>query len=275
MINTVFSLFVFYFSVLVCLYYFYVYILSLINQINNLKEQVKNFNNNESDTKIINGLFEVHVTIDPENDFVKLLSFVKEHENDKSFKLVFAVSSEKNNQYMLSYFSNKTSEEKAIESANNVAKDMTEFGLKVVRVKVESHNMKDVPQTVKDYEIYSLNMSDKYKPYFEFHVKIFSNKYNAKYKYNELNDHIITNDIVIGSSLPQNSYSIAISHNICSRNKKPILTIRIYNNGYVDALVIKDLILNSYKVNGFVFDDTIQQEFAVFDSCPELDSGWL
>jgi len=245
-------------------YHLYNYIFLLINQINVLKEQVKNFNNNESSSKIINGLFEVHITIDPENNFVDLLSYVKEHENDKSFKIVFATSSTKNNQYMLSYFSNKTSEEKAVESANNVAQDMTKAGLKVVRVKVESHNMKDVPQTVKDYERYKPIVND-YRPYFEFHVKIFSNKFNTKWSYNELNN-LMSNS---------QDYSIAISYNICSRNKKPILTIRIYNNGYVDSLVIKDLILNTYKVNGYIFDDTIQQEFAVFDSNPELDNGWL
>jgi len=68
---------------------------------------------------------------------------------------------------------------------------------------------------------------------------------------------------------------VGISHNLCSKTRKPLLTIRVYNNGFVLAQEYKDYVLNDMKSNGYVFADEIQQEFSIWDTNQELDEGWL
>ena len=53
------------------------------------------------------GLFEVHITIDPVGNFLKLLQFQKKYIGRKGMKIVLAASSVSNNQYMISYFTSK------------------------------------------------------------------------------------------------------------------------------------------------------------------------
>ena len=57
----------------------------------------------------VDGLFEIHITVNPHDNYVELLQFVKKYERIKGMKLIHAVSREKNNQYMIAYFTNKRS----------------------------------------------------------------------------------------------------------------------------------------------------------------------
>jgi uncharacterized membrane protein YhiD involved in acid resistance len=61
------------------------------------------------------GVFEIHITVHPIDDFVTLMDYVKQHERTKGMKIVYAVTSIKNNQYMLSYFTRKNSDKLAID----------------------------------------------------------------------------------------------------------------------------------------------------------------
>ncbi len=242
-------------------------------QINDLQNTVNVYldeleRSKDKGIKPLDGIFEIHITVDPftlgKNNFVSLLSFVKLHEKDKGMKVVFAVSDKGNNQYMLSYFTRKTNEKDAIDSANHISDSLKEFGIKVIRVKVESHNTKGTPMTRGEYKRFSEYLFETYKastPYFEFHVKI--SGHNIDLNYIQLEKDII-----------QFKYT-AISHNLCSKNRKPLLTIRVYNEGFIGAQKYKDCVLDKMKEMGYVFEDIIQQEFSVWDTNTDLDHDWI
>ena len=78
---------------------------------------------------------------------------------------------------------------------------------------------------------------------------------------------------------------IAVSYNICGQNKKPLLTIRIYDHGYLNAENYKNRILDGLKETDILltkcpyrditFEDKLQQEFSIYDTNTELDQGWI
>ena len=217
--------------------------------------------------KPLDGVFEIHITIDPENNFVKLLQFAKKMSKTTNLKIVFAVSEVKNNQLMIGHFTRKNTEKEAIQTAKQFEADMIAFGIKVLRVKIESHNTGTVPLTKKDYVKFYDYLKTKYegqcgKPYFEFHVKIGNNTINENYM------QALENDIKYFKS-------VAISYNLCSSNCKPLLTVRVYDEGYQMAQKYKDEVLDSLKLKGYVFEDKIQTEFSIYDSNSNLDNGWL
>jgi hypothetical protein len=216
-----------------------------------------------SDFRCFDGIFEIHITIDPECNYVKLLDYVRQHEKQKGMKIVFAVSSQKNNQYMLSYFTRKTDDKMAIDAALQVAKELDKLEIKVLRVKIEGHSCIGTPQTTEDYKIVLRYLQSKYEgragtPYFEFHVKV-SN----------------ANDISELEFAVAQFKGTSVSYNLCSAEKKPILTIRVYGTGFTTAVKYKDEVMNSLKERGYVFENKIQEEFSIYDSNSSVDSGWL
>lgn len=229
-------------------------LISFANGVNDINDEVKQ----------LNGIFEIHITIDPENNFVSLLSYIKNNERTRNMKCVFAVSNKKNNQYMLSHFTRKENEKEAIDNAMNIADEMKSLGMKVIRVKVEGHNVKNTPITKIEYQKMLDFLSKMYncsKPYFEFHVKISDHKDKLDYS-------ILEKDI--------SKYDgVAISYNISGRNCKPLLTLRIYDEGFLMAQNYKDTVLNELKTIGYVFENAIQQEFSIWDTNQNLDNDWL
>lgn len=244
------------------IYYIYV----LFNSNNILKKMLSNIESSSSG-KSLDGVFEIHITIDPENNYVKLLQFVKKMSKNTNLKIVYAVSEVKNNQLMISHFTRKKSEKDAIQTAKYFESEMCAFGIKVVRVKIESHNTGCIPLTKKDYEKYCEYIKKNYegvsgKPYFEFHVKVGNNTINENYM------ECLNKDI-------KHFTGVAVSYNICSSNCKPLLTVRVYDEGYQMAQKYKDSVLENLKLKGYVFDDKIQTEFSVYDNNSDLDNGWL
>jgi hypothetical protein len=237
-----------------------------------LKYNIIKYNNSYTTTvgEPLDGVFEIHITVDPENDFAKLIKFVDKYKK-KGLKIVYAVSSEKINQYMISYFTRKEDEMIVIKTANELGNQINNNGIKVIRIKVEGHNAKGTPMTTKDYELfkeYIIKRSDPdisnhvANPYFEFHVKVGGNKYSPDY-YEKLEDAV------------KGLEGVAISYNMCSANRKPLLTIRVYNDGFLLANAYKDSVMNTLKNMGFSFDDKIQQEFSIYDTNSKIDDGWL
>ena len=231
---------------------YYVYSLTKTN--NNLS---KAFNNIESHDagQPLDGVFEIHITVDPENNFVKLLQFVKKMSKSTNLKIVFAVSEVKNNQ------------KEAIQTAKHFESEMCAFGIKVVRVKIESHNVSSIPLTKKDYDVYYSYLKTTYenlsgKPYFEFHIKVGNNLIDENY-YQNLNYDL------------KYFKGVAVSYNLCSSNCRPLLTVRVYDTGYQMAQKYKDNVLDNLKLKGYIFEDKIQTEFSVYDTNSDLDNGWL
>lgn len=216
--------------------------------------------------KPFDGIFEVHITIDPQENYVALMDYVVAC-HDHAMKIVYAVSQNRNNQYMLSYFTRKCDDTEVVSGANKVAAELEGRGIKVLRVKVEGHGLHNTPMSLHDYQLIQKYVTQKYgdiahKPYFEFHVKI--------------SEHITQplDASTIEAALKPYPGS-AISYNMCSANRKPLLTVRVYDEGFLAAQQYKDTVLNALKSIGYSFEDKIQQEFSLYDSNPDLDKGWL
>ncbi len=215
----------------------------------------------------LNGVFEIHITVDPQGadgfNYVSLLQFVRTYE--KALKLIFAVSSVGNNQYMISHFTRKMDENDVVQSAMKMADDMKSAGIVVSRIKVESHGATGTPLTKTDYNLFYDYIVKKYtksagKPYFEFHLKV--NKITGN----------LENDV---KEFKGDTVGVAISYNICGVLKLPLLTIRVYDDGFHGAQHFKDKVVGTLKNKGYTFEDKIQEEFSVFDTNAELDKGWL
>ena len=110
----------------------------------------------------LNGIFEIHITIHPNGDYTKLLRYIYDHRTERKFKVVFAVSGT-NNQYMLSYFTRKDSDEAVIKSAKQTAENLERNNIRVSRVKVECHDLRGLPQTDQDYAVMDRYLNLKYK----------------------------------------------------------------------------------------------------------------
>src|ERR1700681_3204676 len=93
------------FSALCCLFWKYWKNRDAAAQYLQLKERMNSQKTITSGVPF-NGVFEVHITVDPESNYVKLIDYIGNSKHH-SMKIVYAVSTQKNNQYMLSYFTRK------------------------------------------------------------------------------------------------------------------------------------------------------------------------
>ena len=238
--------------------------------ITNLQTEIRKLKDNTNssfDVIPLDGIFEVHITVKHNDNYVKLLEFIKRYEKEKGMKLIYAVSSKANNQYMISYFTRKDDDKLAVDSANKIAKEMIKEEIEISRIKVESHNTKNTPQTDENYFQFHKYLEEKYgkscgKPYFEFHVKV--NAHKTKQSYFKDLEHECTK-----------FNGVAVSYNICGQNKKPLITIRLYDKGFLNAQHYKDHVIDTLKTIGYTFEDRIQQEFSIYDTNAEQDYGWL
>lgn len=225
------------------------------------KEDLNNENTN---------LHEIHITVDHENNYVKLISFVNEYEkkHKKKIKIVHAVSNVSNNQYMISHFINATAIN-AINKANEISNEMKKFGIIVLRVKVEMRSIINMPQDkIQYYKIqnylHNLFKELSSKCYFEFHLKLKMINNKKLFNIDEMEDDV------------KKIKNVAISYNLCSANMRPLLTIRLYDIGYIEAVNYKNKIVNDMKFVGYEFlEEYCQQEFSIYDNNPEIDNGWL
>lgn len=239
---------------------------SLNIKINNLKHLIP-----IKTPTCLDGVFEIHISVDPEDNYVKLLNYARQNQESKGMKVVYAVSSNKNNQYMISYFTRKNDDKIAVENALKIANELEDLNIKVLRVKVEGHGVNGTPMSKEEYDNIKIYLLDKYDnkcgtPYFEFHVKISNRESNT------LCYETLENDVNIFESKDK---FVAVSHNICSVTKHPLLTMRVYDTGFIEAQEFKDYVMNNLKEKGYIFGDAIQQEFSIYDTYSQLDAGWI
>lgn len=248
-------------------------------KIKNLEQEVKKVKNEKSEVvpakfpTVLNGIFEIHVTLEIPL-FTTLMDYVKS--SSRNMKVVYAVSHCDNNQLMISHFTREMDDKIARETADLIAEEMENCGMSIARVKVESHGASGTPMTNAQYNLFCEYMKDRYteaRPYFEFHVKLSTFKGNDKLSIKDAEDAII--QMFSTEKKENSSTSIGLSFNIFGKSGKPLLTIRIYDSGFYGAERIKDNIMDKFKKYGYSFEGKIQQEFAVYDTNPEIDDGWL
>ena len=246
------------------LLFYFLYVATINNK--RLEKMLNNIESKEDAGKPLDGVFEIHIFIDPEDNYVNLLRFVKNMSKTKMMKIVHAVAYCKVNQLMISHFTRKNSEKEAIQAARYFESEMMRQNIKVVRVKIESHNTSSVPLTKKDYEKYCKYINGVYEgyggtPYFEFHAKVGNNVAKENY-YETIEDDV------------KHFKGVAVSYNMCSKSCKPLLTIRVFDDGYQGAQNYKDKVLDSMKEKGYIFEE-LQTEFSVYDTNTNLDKGWM
>jgi hypothetical protein len=233
--------------------------------INNKIKKIYNIDQNNSNTFTCNlpGIFEIHITVDPRNNYVKLVSFIEQNEKIIKLKVIHAITSIGNNQYMISHFTQKDNINDVIDKATYLANKMEEFGLIIKRVKVESHSMVNAPQNNSEYLILEKYLKDTFntsKPYFEFHAKV-NNKTDG-FTIEKLEQDVA------------HFGNISVSYNLCSAHMKPLLTIRLFDCGFIEAENYKNYVLNNFKQIGYGFE-ALQQEFSIYDTNQKLDDGWI
>lgn len=214
----------------------------------------------------MSGLYEIHITVDHSDGFYKLLKFTT---GKKNMKVLFAISKSNNYQYMVTHFTAKDTIELAVNKALDIAQQLKNAEIKVLRTKVEMRNTINMPINIDAYNSLKSSLNNKFafengNPYFEFHLKVATSYQNGtnidldKLE-QDVNDH---------------QYAV-VSYNLCSSERKPIITIRVYDTGYIDAVSYKNKVVNALKTLGYIFEDKIQEEFAVYDSNPNVDYGWI
>lgn len=231
---------------------------------NNIILKKEDFNNDNTN------LHEIHITVDHENNYVKLISFVNQYENKykKKIKIVHAVSNVSNNQYMVSHFVNANKID-AINKAKEISNEMKKFGITVLRVKVELRSIINMPQDIIQYYQIQNYLHDMFKElsskcYFEFHLKLKMINNKKLFNIDNMEDDV------------KKYKNVAISYNLCSANMKPLLTIRLYDIGYIEAVNYKNKIVDNMKFLGYEFlEEYCQQEFSIYDDNPHIDNGWL
>ncbi len=191
----------------------------------------------------INGVFEIHVSIKITGDYIKLLNYCKDRSN---IKPILAGSSKRacgshsqgenfdgvNNQYMISHYTRKTSVSDAVVKAKEIAEEMRAYGMTIVRIKVEAQNITGTTGLPVSNDDFMLCKNKYLNPYFEFHIKIS----NAEDYEN-----------IQVSQYSSENVKVNVSFNLFSKNMLPLLTIRAYNIGFMEAQEKKDQILDAIK----------------------------
>ncbi|BAU80248.1 conserved putative ankyrin repeat-containing protein [Tokyovirus A1] len=211
----------------------------------------------------IKGLFEIHVTVD-NLDVVDLLFYCKQ----KNYKAIFACSGRGSDntqsQAMMSKWCSGTSDV-AIQKANSIAKDLSESGFSVLRVKVEAMQCNEgVPATKEDAKKCILGT------YFEFHLKYPPRECRLE------NEKLFEDACLVSAKIKSEcEFKFGVSTNILSQKVGSLFTIRVFDSWKEEAQSIKDQFLDGLKELGYRSNDGIQQEWAFFDTDKTIDDGWL
>jgi len=199
------------------------------------------------------GTFEIHIIVKPEEQ-AKLFAFCKDKSfhTEKMFNVhptcAQAFYGKCANQIMVTYWFNGTVD-LVVDSAKQVAKKMENFGLTILRVKVEAmaHN-KNIMKCSGSH-------------YFECHFKI---------EIQDLKQWETLADICLkfGSHLFFNPYS----H---KGYFVPVITLRRYDCNKDTAQNACDDLIKVIEQAGFKKPEKVQSEYAVLDSNVWLDEDWM
>lgn len=197
----------------------------------------------------MNGLFEIHVSVDPK-DIFKFRFWTLDNDM-KAINILGDVP-----ELTFSKYTNGD-HIKAYNKALSIARNLTINDIKVTRIRIEaifSNNDTNI-------DLHAVNNKD---GYFEFHIKY--HIINSK-DYNEL-DKIAKNFTQLYST--DGLYSF-VGFNSFKKNIEPIITLRVPSKYKINgALQYKDNLLNTLKMNGFRTNEEIHREYVFFDKEYEL-----
>lgn len=194
------------------------------------------------------GLHEIHVTVDP-TQLHKMKLFCQEHK----YKLIYHCSDRgiEQNQLMMSKWKNGTAIQ-AIERAHKIAGDMRNYGLTVLRIKVEGLSTnKNIPHLINEDD----------DSYFEYHMDY---NFSTIEEYQKLIELIVK----LGGG-----YTVSA---LKPEMTKLVVTLRMCSSmGLIEAEKKKDNFIAEMKCNNFFNHGKIQKEFTVYDDNFDYDSGWI
>ncbi|CAF1386676.1 unnamed protein product [Didymodactylos carnosus] len=204
-------------------------------------------------TNVINGTFEVHITVE-NNDMEHFLNVCKINK----LKSIFIHLNNGNNpkqlmtsSYHVGTYSNIVEEIKTL--ANIQFKDFN-----IIRLKIESlPSNNGIPEN----DIDKLLFWDINSNYFEFHYKILISSLNQLRRLKKL---CITYELY----LARNAFKT-----ISINEMYYIITMRLFNVSRVNAFIRNDTIINYLTMNHFP-PLKVEREFVVYDSNIDLDNGW-
>lgn len=201
-----------------------------------------------ADIPATEGLHEIHISVNPAQ-----VAQLRLYCLFRKYKPIFAAAlyGDHPNQLMISKY--KTGPAQMIlEHAFEIANDMREYGLEVIRIKVEAMmSCKGVPRGDK--------MPDNSQNYYEFHLKLMISSEE------ELS--------VLENALKKNDAHI--SYNTFKKELEPLVTLRLYKVSYDQAISLKDKMILDIEQAGFNCNGGMHSEYSVYDDNPELDAGWL
>lgn len=217
----------------------------ILDSMNNLATQYK-----------INGIFEVHISVNCEtNDDLELFLECCNKNNIKPI-IIQLSNGENNKQVMTSSFITGVYKDVILTKTKDTVNrlfDNTRLKDKIVRVKIESLARNTGVPILENKE------EDKY---FEFHYKIVI-KSNIEYDF--IKSFVKNYDARISSN--------AFKHNNENAVKHYFITKRVHNAGQEYAMQQHEILKEALSINGFTPLKT-EAEFVVFDSNYNLDKGW-
>lgn len=198
----------------------------------------------------ITGMFDVHVTVD-ETEIYKLNSFVNYH----NIELAFAIgSSGTHKQQLMTSMYSKGNGKEAVLYAIKIKEQMQDFGIKVLRVKIES--LANNPGVAEFANSAICKGNNHY--YYEFHFKV---KIDTPKDQEKL-------DVICKKC--HASYAI----NFLSKNRKdPLISFRCKGD-YEKALIKREELINDLQNMGLkTLMDGTHYEFTIYDDNYGLDEG--
>jgi hypothetical protein len=211
--------------------------------------------------------FEIHVTVDASQLFLFQL-FCNEHGYGADYAIGEFLYNEceengSNQQLMLTRMVRSTYESVIIE-AKGLKKKLTEYGIDVVRVKIEiPANCKHIDSMRNLIEVERVNNEDNHIGYFEFHFKVDV----------ETMDQKETMDEVTLRHRSSHSYNM-----LGSTKNKVLVAQRIRTDDYADALAARQEYIDDLKEEGLLVHDSgkgVHYEYVVYDDNPGLDDNFV
>lgn len=202
----------------------------------------------------INGMHEIHITVDPSQVLLLRLFCMKNNIKD-----IFAVTRPggDGNQLMISKYMRGKSME-VIRKCLETAQDMRDFGLTPIRNKVEA--TMHIGGGPKGNERPRVSGVASLCGYWEFHLKLIAPVTSLE-RFEEL-ERVAA------------CFGCHVSVNTFKKELVPLVTLRLRDFTLDEAMRLKERVVDGMTEANFYFDSCVQ-ELAVYDDNTALDDAWF